>query len=291
MKGIILAGGAGTRLHPVTRVVSKQLLPVYDKPMIYYPISTLMLAGIRDILIITTPRDQGAFRNLLGDGSEWGISLAYAEQPAPEGLAQAFLIGRDFLGNEPAALILGDNLFHGAGLTAMLRSAACRTNAATVFAYRVREPERFGIVELDASGRALSVEEKPKKPKSDWALTGLYFFDGRATDIAASLKPSARNEYEITDIVDFYMQRGELQVERMGRGITWFDTGTHEALLDAANFVRIIEERQQQKIACLEETALGLGWITRDELRATIARDHGRVVNAYLTGLLDQSGM
>jgi glucose-1-phosphate thymidylyltransferase len=287
MKGIILAGGAGTRLHPLTLVVSKQLLPVYDKPMIYYPISTLMLAGIREILIITTPRDQAQFVQLLGDGSRWGIALSYAVQPAPEGLAQAFVIGRDFAGGKPVALILGDNIFHGAGLTGFLRSAAQRQNGVTVFANRVREPERFGIVEFDESGKAVSVEEKPSKPRSDWALTGLYFFDGRACEIATGLKPSRRGEYEITDMIDIYLGRGELHVERLGRGITWFDTGTHEALLDAANFIRLIEERQKLKIACLEEIAWGQGFLSELELQRCLVAEPNAHQREYLKSLLE----
>jgi glucose-1-phosphate thymidylyltransferase len=287
MKGIVLAGGAGTRLHPLTLVISKQLLPVYDKPMIYYPISTLMLAGIRDILVITTPQDQPNFMRLLGDGSQWGISLSYAVQPAPEGLGQAFIIGKEFARGEPVALVLGDNLFHGAGLTALLRNACERKSGGTVFAYRVREPERFGIVEFDGDGKAISVEEKPTKPRSDWALTGLYFFDGRACDLAAALKPSGRNEYEITDLIDAYLQKGDLRVERMGRGITWFDTGTHEALLDAANFIRLIEERQKLKIACLEEIAWQQGYISSEALRQIISRTGNSAQRNYLTTLLE----
>jgi glucose-1-phosphate thymidylyltransferase len=287
MKGIVLAGGAGTRLHPLTLVVSKQLLPVYDKPMIYYPVSTLMLAGIREILIITTPQDQANFVRLLGDGSRWGISLSYAIQPAPEGLAQAFIIGKDFASGEPVALILGDNLFHGAGLTALLKKGAERTSGGTVFACRVREPERFGIVEFDHEGNALSVEEKPAKPRSDWALTGMYFFDGRACDMAAGLKLSTRGEYEITDLIDAYLRGGELHVERLGRGITWFDTGTHEALLDAANFIRLVEERQKLKIACLEEIAWQQGYISNEDLRNVAATSGNQAHREYLQALLE----
>jgi glucose-1-phosphate thymidylyltransferase len=287
MKGIILAGGAGTRLHPLTLVISKQLLPVYDKPMIYYPISTLMLAGIREILIITTPQDQPNFVRLLGDGSQWGISLNYAVQPAPEGLAQAFIIGKEFAAGEPVALILGDNLFHGAGLSALLRAASERKSGGTVFAYRVRDPKRFGIVEFDESGTAISVEEKPAKPRSDWALTGLYFFDGRACGLAAGLIPSRRNEYEITDLIDAYLRNGELRVERLGRGLTWFDTGTHEALLDAANFIRLIEERQKLRIACLEEIAWQQGYISTDALREIISGTGNPGQRSYLMSLLE----
>jgi glucose-1-phosphate thymidylyltransferase len=287
MKGIVLAGGSGTRLRPLTIVTSKQLLPVYDKPMIYYPISTLMLAGIREILVITTPHDQASFVRLLGDGNRWGLSISYAIQPKPEGLAQAFVIAREFAAGESVALILGDNLFHGAGLTALLHRAAERKSGATVFGYRVREPARYGIVEFDASGKAISVEEKPEKPRSDWALTGLYFFDGRAGDIAASLRPSARGEYEIADLIDAYLRMGELSVERLGRGITWFDTGTHEALLDAANFIRLIEDRQKLKIACLEEIAWQQGFISGDALFKIAAESGHSTHREYLEGLLD----
>ena len=286
MKGIILAGGAGTRLHPLTLVVSKQLLPVYDKPMIYYPLSTLMLAGIRDVLIITTPQDQPHFVRLLGDGSQWGLHLAYAVQPKPEGLAQAFLIGREFAAGERVALVLGDNIFHGAGLTTLLHNSVQRSKGATVFAYRVRDPQRFGIVAFDETGKALSVEEKPSQPRSDWALTGLYFFDAEVCARAASLQPSERGEYEITDLMNIYLERGELSVERMGRGITWFDTGTHEALIDAAVFIRLIEERQKLKIACLEEIAWQQGFLSDDDLRQRIASVVSVEAREYLHGLL-----
>jgi glucose-1-phosphate thymidylyltransferase len=287
MKGIVLAGGAGTRLHPLTLVISKQLLPVYDKPMIYYPLSTLMLAGIRDILIITTPHDRPQFENLLGDGSRWGISLSYALQPKPDGLAQAFVIGRAFAGGEPVALVLGDNIYHGAGMTKLLGNAARRRAGATVFAYRVRDPQRFGIAEFDETGKVLSVEEKPAKPRSDWALTGLYFFDGRVSDFAANLKPSARGEYEITDLMDVYLKRGELYAERFGRGITWFDTGTHEALLDAAVFVRLIEERQKLKIACLEEIAWQQGYLSDAAFREVVSATKNSAYREYLKSLLE----
>jgi len=286
VKGIILAGGAGTRLHPLTLVVSKQLLPVYDKPMIYYPLSTLMLAGIRDVLIITTPQDQPHFVRLLGDGSQWGLHLAYAVQPKPEGLAQAFLIGREFAAGERVALVLGDNIFHGAGLTTLLHNSVQRSKGATVFAYRVRDPQRFGIVAFDETGKALSVEEKPSQPRSDWALTGLYFFDAEVCARAASLQPSERGEYEITDLMNIYLERGELSVERMGRGITWFDTGTHEALIDAAVFIRLIEERQKLKIACLEEIAWQQGFLSDDDLRQRIASVVSVEAREYLHGLL-----
>jgi glucose-1-phosphate thymidylyltransferase len=255
VKGIILAGGTGTRLHPLTLVVSKQLLPVYDKPMIYYPLSTLMLAGIREILIITTPHDQPHFIRLLGDGSHWGLRLSYAIQPKPEGLAQAFAIGREFASGAPVAMILGDNIFYGAGLSTLLQDAATRTTGATVFAYQVRDPQRYGVVELDSAGIALAMEEKPARPRSDWALTGLYFFDGQVSDHASKIIPSKRGEYEITDLLKIYLTAGNLSVERLGRGMTWFDTGTHESLLDAAIFIRLVEERQKLKIACLEEIA------------------------------------
>jgi glucose-1-phosphate thymidylyltransferase len=288
MRGIVLAGGAGTRLHPLTLVVSKQLLPVYDKPMIYYPLSTLMLAGIREILIITTPQDEELFRKLLGDGKQWGLSLSYAVQPKPEGLAQAFIIGREFAAGAPVALILGDNIFHGAGLTAMLQRAAQRRGGATVFGYRVRDPQRFGVVEFDKMGKALSIAEKPKAPRSDWALTGVYFFDARVCGYAENLEPSVRGEYEIADLMTVYLGQNALHVERMGRGITWFDTGTHESLHDAANFIRLIEERQKLKIACLEEIAWLQGFISDSDLRA-IAEKSGSAAHAtYLQGVLDQ---
>jgi glucose-1-phosphate thymidylyltransferase len=289
MKGIILAGGAGTRLHPLTLVTSKQLLPIYDKPMIYYPLSTLMLAGIREILIITTPQDNANFVRLLGDGSRWGLSLSYAVQPKPEGLAQAFVIGRDFVAGEQVALVLGDNIFHGAGLTALLRAARERTLGATVFAYRVRDPDRFGIVEFDEDGHAMSVEEKPVAPRSDWALTGLYFFDEQVSDRSAALKPSKRGEYEITDLIDTYLQKGALYVERLGRGITWFDSGTHQALLDAAIFIRLIEERQQLKIACLEEIAFQQGFLSEAALRDRMANSSDTADRRYLKVLLEES--
>jgi glucose-1-phosphate thymidylyltransferase len=266
MRGILLAGGTATRLHPITKAVSKQLLPVYDKPMIYYPLSVLMIAGMRDILVVSTPHDLPQFQRLLGDGSQWGIKLSYAEQPRPDGIARAILIAGDFLAGGPSCLILGDNLFYGGGVTSLLKRAAARTSGATVFAYRVSDPQRYGVVGFDAGGRAISIEEKPATPSSNYAVTGLYFYDGEAVGIASRLRPSARGELEITDLNRVYLERGMLAVERLGRGTAWLDTGNPDTLLQAANFVQIVELRQGLKIACLEEVALNLGYVDIDQV-------------------------
>jgi glucose-1-phosphate thymidylyltransferase len=288
-KGIVLAGGAGTRLHPITLGVSKQLLPVYDKPMIYYPLSVLMLAGIREVLIITTPEDRPSFQRALGDGRELGIELSYAIQPRPEGLAQAFIIGADFIGSRRVCLVLGDNIFFGQGFSPTLREVAARKYGATVFAYKVKDPERFGVVEFDAGNRAISIEEKPKAPRSQFAVTGLYFYDNEVVDIARNVQPSARGELEITSINQAYIERGSLHVEMLGRGFAWLDTGTHESLLEASSFVHTIERRQGFKIACLEEIALGQGWLTAEEVRARATKFRKSDYGSYLESVVAEA--
>jgi len=290
LKGIILAGGSGSRLHPLTRAVSKQLVPIYNKPMVYYPLSTLMLAGIREVLVITTPHEQDGFRRLLGDGADIGLQITYAAQPSPDGLAQAFLIGRDFVGQDRVALALGDNVFYGAHLTDFLRSAAARQVGATVFGYQVRDPERYGVVEFNADGRAVSLEEKPAKPKSSFAVTGLYFYDNDVVEIAAGLKPSARGELEITDVNRTYLDRGRLTVEKMGRGIAWLDTGTHDAVMQASNFIQAIEERQGMMVACLEEIAFRMGYITAAQLTGLARAMASSAYGQYLFRVLEHEG-
>ncbi len=289
MKGIVLAGGSGTRLYPITMAVSKQLLPIYDKPMVYYPLSTLMLAGIRDILVITTPQDQAQFQRLLGDGAQYGINLNYAVQPSPDGLAQAFIIGREFVGTDNVALVLGDNIFYGHGLPFDLRHATERRMGATVFAYQVRDPERYGVVEFDGAGQALSLEEKPKQPRSHWAVTGLYFYDNRVLDVARDLKPSPRGELEITDVNKQYLAWDELHVEKLGRGIAWLDTGTHESLQQASSFIQALQERQGLMAACLEEIAYHNGWMTAEEVQRIAELMKKNEYGQYLLHML-QSG-
>ena len=285
-RGIILAGGSGTRLYPLTQSISKQLLPVYDKPMIYYPLSTLMLAGIRDVLIINTPHEQALFQRLLGDGSQWGLSIRYAVQDSPDGLAQAYLIGRDFVGNDPSCLILGDNIFYGDGLTRLLRAADSRSHGATVFGYWVRDPERYGVAEFDATGRVIGLEEKPSNPKSSWAVTGLYFYDGRAADFARDLKPSPRGELEITDLNRCYLKDDSLMLERMGRGFAWLDTGTHESLVEASSYVQTIENRQGLKICCPEEIAFFNKWIDAEQVLKLAAPLAKNAYGQYLQELV-----
>ena len=287
-KGIILAGGSGTRLYPITQAISKQLLPIYDKPMIYYPLSVLMLAGIREVLIINTPHEQALFQNLLGDGSQWGMKIEYAVQPSPDGLAQAFLIGREFRDGQPSCLVLGDNIFHGPGLTAMLTRAGQRETGATVFGYWVNDPERYGVAEFDGDGRVVGLEEKPSKPRSNYAVTGLYFYDGRASEFASSIKPSHRGELEITDLNKCYLDEGSLHLERLGRGYAWLDTGTHQSLLEASNYIETIEARQGLRVCCPEEIAHGNGWIDDDRLRELAQPLVKNGYGKYLLDLIDR---
>lgn len=289
MKGIVLAGGTGSRLHPITIGTSKQLLPVYDKPMIYFPLSMHMLAGIRDVLVITTQEDQQRFQRVLGDGSQWGIRLSYEVQLSPDGLAQAFLIGRNFLDGDGASLVLGDNLFYGAGLSSLLKEAAARPSGSTIFGYHVTDPQRYGIVELDDQSRALSIEEKPARPRSSWAVTGLYHFDHRVVEAAEQVKPSARGELEITSVIDWYLQQGQVNVTRLNRGFAWFDTGTFDSMVEAAEFVRVVQNRQNAQIACLEEIAYENGWIDADTVRTAGASMHKNSYGQYLLGLVGEA--